>query len=127
MWKKFLKFTAKLRCQGLVGSDDQRRFLVLFDNLGHGEGLPRPGYTQKNLVFETLTQTAEEFFHCSWLVTLGGKLGNELKPAFSTLYLFAHSSKRPSFLLNAAPSQHHVKLSLNYIIKVSFGSKYSGK
>ena len=44
--EKFLELPVKLRRQGFVVGDDQRRLVQRLDDVGHGEGLAGTGDTQ---------------------------------------------------------------------------------
>ncbi len=48
-WEKFFEFGGQLRGQGFIVTDNDGRFLELFDNGGHGVRLARPRNTQQGL------------------------------------------------------------------------------
>jgi len=52
--KEFLKFPIELGSQGFIMGDDQGGLLYLLNHISHGEGLPRTGHPQKDLVWNPL-------------------------------------------------------------------------
>ncbi len=48
--KELLELVVKLGGQGFIVRQDQRRAVGLLNDLGHGEGLARPGHAQQHLV-----------------------------------------------------------------------------
>ncbi len=77
--KKLLKLAIKLCCQRLVGSQNQRRLLHLFDDTGHGVGLARSGNAQQHLMRCPLAHTIDQFRNGAGLIPLGLKFTLQLK------------------------------------------------
>ena len=75
-----LHFAVKLGGQRLVGSEDQRGFLHLLDDLRHGEGLARAGHAEQHLVALVLHHAAGEHGDGGRLVAGGFVFRHHLKP-----------------------------------------------
>ena len=58
--EKFLELTVELCRQGLVMSDDQRRFIQLLDDVCHRKGFSRAGNAQKGLALVAFFETFDK-------------------------------------------------------------------
>ena len=86
--KKTLHLRKELRCQCLVGRENQRWTLLRLDDLRHGEGLARAGDAEQHLVafarVRLRPQAIDEIGNRSRLIACGSVLADELEslPAF---------------------------------------------
>jgi len=78
--EEILELAVKLRRQDLVGGQDQRRPLQLVDDLGHGEGLARPGYAEQHLIALILAHPLDQLPDRIGLVTSGFEIADQLEP-----------------------------------------------
>lgn len=67
--EKFSIFLSKLGCQRLVVCNDECRFIVLSDHIGHSKGLTGSSNTEESLAIITFFETIYECLNSLRLVT----------------------------------------------------------
>ena len=77
--EKAFHLAVKLRRQGLVGRQNQRRAAQFLDHMGDGEGFARAGDAQQHLIHLTLAHPADQFPNGRRLVAGGREVGNDFK------------------------------------------------
>ena len=76
-----LELAVELRREGLVGGEDDRGALRLFDDLGHGEGLAGAGRAQQNLIALALVHTTDQLRDGGRLIARRLERGGHAKDA----------------------------------------------
>src|SRR5262249_29854051 len=85
--KESRKFAIELRCQSLIGGEDQGGLLHPRDHRSHGIGLPRPCHTKQGLMFDPACDTLDQFLDGVWLITRWLKIRDKCKSIHDmTLY-----------------------------------------
>ncbi len=69
--EEVLELLVKLRGEGFVVAEDERRPIDGLDDLGDGEGLPRAGHAEEHLVAHAGVDALDELFNGLGLVALG--------------------------------------------------------
>ena len=73
------ELVGELRAEGLVGRNHQGRALDPFDQMGHREGLPRPGGPQERHLLLPRLDALDQLFDGVRLVTRRAELGGDLE------------------------------------------------
>ena len=103
--KEVLELAVELRRQCLVGRENQRRPLCLFDHFGHGEGLARAGDAEQHLRAVVPPHALDQFGNRLRLVALGIeiRLDDERAAAFRFLRP-GRPMRRPRLLVKFGPA-----------------------
>ena len=86
--EELLHLPVQLGRQRLVVGDDQRRFIELFDDIGHGKGLSRTGDAQQGFALVSLFKTLHQLLDGPRLVARGLKLRMQHKMIHGVLPFF---------------------------------------
>ena len=73
--EELLQLGIELRGERLVVRKDERRPLYLLNDVGNGEGLPRAGCPEEDLVMEAIGEPLDEFGDGGWLVACWDEVG----------------------------------------------------